>query len=278
MAGNHSPKRRRIDDDSTDHHHHQHLSVQPLRRAAHDRARDRPRSTYSSHDDSSRPHDAFSGPEPGVSAADTAALDRDWYNYGEEGAVLGDDSHDPFGGGGAAGDASWADQEREREMLERKLVLRNKVNAKFLQRQKDNDAWETNRMLASSVAQTRELLGGEMDEDGEETRVHLLVHDLKPPFLDGKTVFTKQLEPVSAVRDPQSDMAVFSRKGSKVVKERRQQKERQRQAQEATNVAGTALGNVMGVKEEDTDSAAPLNGAEDAQKPQGSKFADSTLR
>ena len=114
----------------------------------------------------------------------------------------------------------------------------------------------------------------DFDNDNDDTRVHLLIHDLKPPFLDGKTVFTKQLEPVSAVRDPQSDMAVFARKGSKVVKERRQQKERQKQAQEATGIAGTALGNIMGAKEEDTDSAAPLNGENEGEKNPGSKFAE----
>jgi pre-mRNA-splicing factor ATP-dependent RNA helicase DHX38/PRP16 len=106
-------------------------------------------------------------------------------------------------------------------------------------------------------------------DDDDDVRVHLLVHDLKPPFLDGKTIFTKQLEPVPAVRDPQSDMAVFSRKGSKVVREKRQQKERQKQAQEATNVAGTALGNIMGVKDDEGDSAAAVP-SEDTGK---SKFA-----
>jgi pre-mRNA-splicing factor ATP-dependent RNA helicase DHX38/PRP16 len=209
------------------------------------------------------------------STIDNAALDRDWYNYGEEGAVLGDENHNPFGG---LDDATWADQERERQLFEKKLALRNKVNPKFLQRQKDNDAWETNRMLGSGVAQTREQFSS-LDDDNDETRVHLLVHDLRPPFLDGKTVFTKQMEPVSAVKDPQSDMAVFARKGSKVVKERRQQKERQKQAQEATSAAGTTLGNVMGVKEEDTDSAAPNDpesaaATEKGGRNQGSKFAE----
>jgi pre-mRNA-splicing factor ATP-dependent RNA helicase DHX38/PRP16 len=69
-------------------------------------------------------------------------------------------------------------------------------------------------------------------------------------------------------------MAVFSRKGSKVVRERRQQKERQKQAQDATNVAGTALGNIMGVKEDEGDSAAAAPG-EDTGK---SKFASHLKR
>jgi pre-mRNA-splicing factor ATP-dependent RNA helicase DHX38/PRP16 len=61
-----------------------------------------------------------------------------------------------------------------------------------------------------------------------QARVHLLVHDLKPPFLDGRMVFTKQLEAVQSVRDPTSDMSVFSRKGSQLVKEKREQIERQK--------------------------------------------------
>ncbi|GLA59707.1 DEAH-box RNA helicase prp16 [Aspergillus tubingensis] len=138
-------------------------------------------------------------------------------------------------------------------------------------KRKDIDNWETNRMLTSGVAQRRDFDGDFMPEDEEATRVHLLVHDLRPPFLDGRTIFTKQLEPISAVRDPQSDMAVFSRKGSKVVRERRQQRERQKQAQEATTMAGTALGNLMGVKEDEGDSAVAMP-VEDAYKS-GNKFA-----
>ncbi|KAK4629525.1 Pre-mRNA-splicing factor ATP-dependent RNA helicase prp16 [Fulvia fulva] len=274
MASENSAKRRRIDDGDSDH-----LSIKP-QRARPDRPQDRNGGPHVSRygDATPRsyrvegtpPREKFEGPERGVNNEDSAALDRDWYNYGEEGAVLGDDSHNPFGG---TEDTTYADRIREQELLEKKLAVRSNVNPKFLQRQKDNDAWETNRMLASSVAQTRDM-GMDFGEDDEETRVHLLVHDLKPPFLDGKTVFTKQLEPVSAVRDPQSDMAVFSRKGSKAVKERRQQKERQKQAQEATSTANTALGNIMGVKEEDTDSAAPNANGEEEPKNKGSKFAE----
>ena len=35
----------------------------------------------------------------------------------------------------------------------------------------------------------------DFDEDSE-ARVHLLVHNIIPPFLDGRIVFTKQPEPV----------------------------------------------------------------------------------
>lgn len=138
-------------------------------------------------------------------------------------------------------------------------------------KRKDIDNWETNRMLTSGVAQRRDFDSDNIPEDEEGMRVHLLVHDLRPPFLDGRTIFTKQLEPVSAVRDPQSDMAVFSRKGSKVVRDRRQQRERQKQAQDATTMAGTALGNLMGVKEDEGDSAIAMP-VEDVYKG-GNKFS-----
>lgn len=212
------------------------------------------------------PHQTeFDGPEPGVDDEDANDLDRDWYGGEENGHTLGDETHNPFSGF----DNGWVDQQQEEALVEKKKARRGDVRA--MQRQKDADAWETNRMLASNVAQRRDF-SGDFDDDEESTRVHLLVHDLKPPFLDGRKVFTKQLDPVPAVRDPQSDMAVFARKGSAVVRTRRQQKERKQQAQEATKVAGTILGQVLGVKEEEGDSAAPMPG-EDAPKNGSSKFA-----
>lgn len=42
-----------------------------------------------------------------------------------------------------------------------------------------------------------------MDTDftnDDDVRVILIVHDTKPPFLDGRTVFTKQARPVG-IRD-----------------------------------------------------------------------------
>ncbi|KAK1710145.1 LOW QUALITY PROTEIN: helicase associated domain-containing protein [Colletotrichum lupini] len=194
-------------------------------------------------------------PEP--TDEDSKALDRDWY-MGDEfgGHTFGDDTHNPF--------ASYSSWEAEKQEAVKAEKMTGRFDARREQRQRENDAWETNRMLVSGVAQRRDM-GADFDDE-EATRVHLLVHDLRPPFLDGRTIFTKQLEPVPAVRDYQSDMAVFSRKGSKVVKESRQQRERQRQAQEATSMAGTALGNLMGVKEDDGDSALPVASENDVKK------------
>ena len=54
--------------------------------------------------------------------------------------------------------------------------------------------WELNRMLRSGAIQKTEF--DEDFEEDNEARVHLLVHNIVPPFLDGRIVFTKQPEPV----------------------------------------------------------------------------------
>jgi len=54
--------------------------------------------------------------------------------------------------------------------------------------------WENNRLLTSGVVTRTEV-----DEDFDESdaaKVYLLVHNIIPPFLDGRIVFTKQPEPV----------------------------------------------------------------------------------
>ncbi|CAG7888968.1 unnamed protein product [Brassica rapa] len=78
--------------------------------------------------------------------------------------------------------------------------------------------WEDCQLLSSGAVRGTQLQAGFSREEEEEERVVLLVHDAKlPPFLDnGKAVFTKQVEPV---KDPTSDMAIVSRKGSGLVRE-----------------------------------------------------------
>ena len=55
-----------------------------------------------------------------------------------------------------------------------------------------------------------------------------MVHDLKPPFLDGNTKFTSQMGAIQVVKDQNSDMAILAKKGSNVIKELRERNERQR--------------------------------------------------
>ncbi|KAJ3126006.1 DEAH-box RNA helicase prp16, partial [Irineochytrium annulatum] len=162
-------------------------------------------------------------------------LDRDWYNNEESGAMDLDSHHQFF---------EYENYYKQKEEELAKTQTQKKMTAKQAQFNRDNDLWETNRMLTSGVVQRSESA---MDDDDGEGRVHILVRDLKPPFLDGKMVYTKQIEPVQSVKDPTADLAVFSRAGSKVVRERREQEER-RKATSKFNLEGTNLGNIMGIQ------------------------------
>jgi len=176
-------------------------------------------------------------------AEESAALDRDWYGM-EEGLVAGDEENNPF--------SAYADVEVP---LPAVGPDGKKLTARQAARKAEGEKWEEDQLARSGFGARKMIDLDEMDEESE-SRVHLLVHDLRPPFLDGKTVFTRQLEPVNPIKDGTSDLAVFARKGSRLVKEKREQKERAKAAAKMAALAGTALGNIMGVKEEDeVDSA-----------------------
>ncbi|XP_045585400.2 pre-mRNA-splicing factor ATP-dependent RNA helicase PRP16 [Procambarus clarkii] len=185
-------------------------------------------------------------------------LDRQWYDM-DQGY---DDTNNPF---------SDVSAEYERKKTEKIEKSKRKMSAKQRQIHKDNELWETNRMLTSGVVQKIDY-----DEDFEEeftNRVHILVHNIVPPFLDGRIVFTKQPEPVIPVKDSTSDMAIVSRKGSAVVKVRREQRERRKAAKKEWELAGTQLGNLIGVKKEDeTDDRKIEEGETDYKADQ--KFAE----
>ncbi|KZT35459.1 hypothetical protein SISSUDRAFT_169695 [Sistotremastrum suecicum HHB10207 ss-3] len=193
-------------------------------------------------------------------------LDRDWYMTGEEGTVAGNEENNPL--------AMYDDLDRQRE-AEIATRQTKKISAKQAQYNADNDLWEANRMITSGVASRKAL---DLDfEDESESTVHVIVHDLKPPFLDGRTVYTKQLEPINPIRDPTSDMAVFSKKGSALVKEKREQAERAKAAAKMAALGGTSLGNIMGVKDEDAEgdeNSKSSNGGDEGSNYKGdSKFA-----
>lgn len=79
-----------------------------------------------------------------------------------------------------------------------------------------------------------------------DVRTMLLVHDTRPPFLDGRMIFTKQAEPVLPLRDPTSDMAVIAKGGSKLVKEIREKKNEGKSRQRFWEVAGSKMGKITG--------------------------------
>ncbi|KAJ8713246.1 hypothetical protein PYW07_013616 [Mythimna separata] len=164
-------------------------------------------------------------------------LDRAWYNMGEGEA----DESDPFAGTSSEYVA------RKEEQIEKRR--NRKVSAQRQQIDKDNELWERNRMLTSGVVHAINV-NNDLDEENVD-RVHLLVHNIVPPFLDGRIVFTKQPEPVIPVKDPTSDMAMNARKGSALVKAFREQKERRKAQKKHWKLEGTKIGNIMGIQKKE---------------------------
>lgn len=113
-------------------------------------------------------------------------LDREWYNMGEG----YDEDTNPFS---TVSDDYTKKKEEQLEQRKRK-----RMSAQQRQINKDNELWERNRMLTSGVVHSVDI-NEDYDEESID-RVHLLVHNIVPPFLDGRIVFTKQPEPVIPVR------------------------------------------------------------------------------
>merc|ERR1719341_3198759 len=129
---------------------------------------------------------------------------------------------------------------------------------------------EKNLMIRSGAVYNTSY-DDDFDEVGE-AKVHLLVTNIIPPFLDGRIVFTKQTEPVIPIKDPSSDMALISRKGSRLVRTFREQAERKKAQKKEWEIAGTKLGNILGVEKVDDREAVGADEHHDYRKD--SKFAD----
>ncbi|EFH47800.1 EMB3011 [Arabidopsis lyrata subsp. lyrata] len=171
--------------------------------------------------------------------------DLAWYDTDEGNSLFDADSASFFLGD----DASLQKKEAE---LAKRLVRRDgskmslAQSKKYSQLNADNAQWEDRQLLRSGAVRGTEVQT-EFDSE-EERKAILLVHDTKPPFLDGRVVFTKQAEPVMPVKDPTSDMAIISRKGSGLVKEIREKQSANKSRQRFWELAGSNLGNILGVE------------------------------
>ena len=174
-------------------------------------------------------------------------FERQFYN--NDGAVEGDPTKAFIGSR-----EKW--KERETEMEKRQM---ERLSAKRQAMNQDNKLWEENRLMLSGVASKR-TVELEFDDD-TEARVHLLVHDIKPPFLDGRIVFTKQQEAVAVVKDPTSDIATLAKKGSQVLRELREKKDRMKSRKKYWELSGSRVGKAMDKdkygKEEETEQSVP---------------------
>ncbi len=182
--------------------------------------------------------------------------------YGEEAA---DDDKSYFMG----------DEEKFKKMEEeiaRKQV--EQLKKKYNEKHEDARRWEETQLLISGVVMQRSV-ETEFEED-EEKRVSLLVHDIKPPFLDGRVAHTTQQTMVSAVRDPTSDLAVLARKGSQVVREQRELRDRMKSQDKHWDIHGKRIASAMGVKTTSSEEGEAQATREDGEVDYraSSRFAD----
>jgi len=122
----------------------------------------------------------------------------------------------------------------------------------------DQEAWETQLLMRSGVV---EAGARDMSFDADESkRAQVLVRNIKPPFLDGSVVFTKQLDMVATVKDPSSDLARTAREGSDAVRRWRRDRDQSKMRQRFWELGGSRMGDVLGVKkgrdEQDDEGAA----------------------
>ena len=120
-----------------------------------------------------------------------ADVDRQWYNIDEE---MHNDLIESYEMGSNAIQASKNEKNSQNEP---------KIGHRARQFRDDYKRWETSRIEASGVFQKvgnqKFSQANDQDEDFG-TRVHLLVHNIIPPFLDGRFIFTRQPEPVLPVK------------------------------------------------------------------------------
>lgn len=115
--------------------------------------------------------------------------------------------------------------------------------------QADQEAWEDKQMVHSGVAYISEA---QMTfDDGEDIRVNLIVHKLKPPFLQGNVNLSLQQKMVPVVRDPTADMAVNARKGSATLKQVREKRDMMKMRKRFWELGGSKMGDTIGVKKEE---------------------------
>lgn len=181
-------------------------------------------------------------------------IERSWYDL-DEGGILDENEEHYFIGNTEKFKAI-------EEQLEKQKQLQANKNIKQMEKNAENNKWELNRMVTSGVFKINEIRLN-YDED-ENSRAVLMVHDIRPPFLEGHVVFTTQTAPIQVVKDPTSDMAIVSKKGSSILKFFREKNDRSKMRERFWELAGSKLGKLLKIekKEEDVDTAIMTNEGE----------------
>ncbi len=163
--------------------------------------------------------------------------DREWYDQEETNPVM-DEIHFYKNIMGRINQ-----NQEENEILKKKLAISKPINKKTAN-MIDASRWEINRMLTSGVVKQKFDEDNYFDED-DECRVLIQVHEIKPSFLDGHIVYTKQIEPIQIVKDPNSEMAKMAKKGSNILRVIRERNERGKMRERFWELADSKIGNII---------------------------------
>ena len=164
--------------------------------------------------------------------------DRDWYDQDESNPVMDEMHyyHNVMGGR--------FQEVEENEILKKKLALQKPISKKTANLI-DSSKWEINRMITSGVVKHQYNEDNDNLDEDDECRVIIQVHEVKPPFLDGHIIFTKQVQPIQIVKDPNSDMAKMAKKGSNILRVIRERNERSKMRERFWELAGTKMGDIV---------------------------------
>ena len=207
---------------------------------------------------------------------DDDSFDRQFYLQEDEGHYVQDQQQMAGSGSGNENDDMGRflftnDKIRAREAAlekQRRSGGAGRVSARQSALQDDQDAWEENRLLSSGAA-----VRGEHSLDNihteQDTRVTLLVHQVKPPFLDGRVSFSTVREAVPTVRDASSDFAKKAREGSETLRQLRAHKDKHAMRHRFWELGGTRMGNVV----EGTGTGAAADAAAAAKRSVGATDA-----
>lgn len=142
-------------------------------------------------------------------------------------------------------------RKREVEMQQKRESSNNRgrMTAKKSALLDDQEKWEENRLLSSGAA-IQGNVSLEISND-DDTRVTLLVHQVKPPFLDGRASFSTIQDAVPTVKDASSDFAKMAREGSDTLRRLRENKDKNAMRQRFWELGGSKMGDAMGIKKKD---------------------------
>lgn len=197
--------------------------------------------------------------------SDGTDFDREFYTADEGGYVVDASEMEAEGQLGRFLFVNDKTKKREKEMEERR---RNNPNFKATQQQPtqrynarksalmdDQEAWEENRLLSSGAA-SRGDVSLDVSSDADQ-RVTLLVHQLKPPFLEKASVGVMGKQTTAAtVKDNSSDFCKMAREGSATLLRIRQEKDKNTLRQKFWELGGSKMGNAMRVKTEEASTTA----------------------